>query len=175
MDLRNAKRQHQNAASKLKEMEKVRGDHDKFVNLTTEFLERAQSGFESVEDDWGGHDGSKPDDRLLQWLFEIVNDDRHGSQPRLSHADTAVPRSPREFPEDVSVIMESREGDHAYFFPQEEEQEPIPTNFKKTRVTEICQYILSELRRQIQEKAEGAEVRPNDPLANHDQRDDHLL
>lgn len=176
MDLGDAKRQWQNAETKLGKMEQERENHDKFANLTTEFLERAQSGFESAEDAWGSHDGDKPGDSLLNWLFEIVNDDRHHSQPRVSHADTAAPRSPREFPEDVIVIMESREGEHAYFFPQEvDEQEPIPDDYKKIRVTKVCSIILHKLATKIEVKAEGDNVSANNPLANQDQRDDHLL
>lgn len=175
MDLNDAKRQWENAFSKLEQMENQRGNHDAFANLATEFLERAQSGFESAVDDWGSHGGNKPQDPLLQWVFDIVNDDRHGSQPVVSHADISAPRSPREFQEDVEVIMETREGGHAYFFPQQVGgQAPIPDDYKKTRVTEVAKIILHELLTKIETAAEGGDIQPSEPLANQDQRDDHL-
>lgn len=165
-------RQFKSAESKLEEMKDVRGDHDKFANLTTEFLERAQSGFESTKDNWGGHGSTKSKDPLVQWVFDIVDDDRHGSQPKVSHADVAAPRSPREFPENAKVLLKSREGDHAYFFPQDTEQEPIPDSYRKTQVTKICQCILSKLNEEIIAESDGMDIRPNDPLSNQDQRDD---
>lgn len=145
METKDAELKVQRAEKVLDELKKVRGRHEDFMFGTIEFLRLAQSAFEYLSEDQGGHSGHSPDDELIAWVFEMIDYDRHEGLYRPEHADKTENRVPSRFGNvSVDVFFEERDGDHYYYFQRGDDDTSIPEGYGGCTVCEICETLLNK-------------------------------
>lgn len=123
----------------LNNMKEFKGNHTRFGTTTSSFMFQAYSIYEYLEDEVGGHEGSRSNHgELFDWLGNKFGDERHERMTVTQHADLDEGRTPDGQP-DVDVYFESRDGDHYYHF-----SDP-PKNRENCTICEIAEEILHKL------------------------------